>query len=160
MSHDDELFAHARLVDFTEHPLVLLVDTEGGAELLGEDTMCPIQTAAILRTIAADLLASHPLGPCAPVAEAPAWSRPPEPLHPFAGTLDRARKVWTDGTGHVWDLSVPWADANGDTWRWHGVLDQVSGAPILRCDQWKGAHTLDVLREGRGPIRPVVGGAA
>ena len=43
MSDDD---FHARLVDFTEHPLVLLVDTEGNAELIGENTLCPIRTAA------------------------------------------------------------------------------------------------------------------
>jgi hypothetical protein len=158
MSHDP--FAYARLVDLTEHPLVLLVDTEGGAELIGEDTVCPIRTAALLRVIAADLIASHPLGRCAPVPEPPTWDRPAEPLHPQAGALDRARRVWTDGTGHVWDLAVTWSDAFGDTWRWHGSLDQVSGVPILRCDQWPGAHPLDVLREGRGPIAPVVGGTA
>ncbi|MFI9600367.1 phiSA1p31-related protein [Streptomyces sp. NPDC052043] len=156
----DDLFAHARLVDFTEHPLVLLVDTEGNAELHGENTICPIRTAALLRVIANDLIASHPLGRCAPSTEAPIWSRPPEALHPEAGTLDRARKLWTDGTGHVWDLSVPWGDAYGDTWRWHGTLESESGVPILRCDQWKGEHPLDVLRAGRGPIAPVLGGAA
>lgn len=156
---NDDLF-YARLVDFTEHPLVLLVDTEGGAELIGEGTMCPFRTAALLRVIAADLIASHPLGPCAPSTEAPTWERPTEPINPQAGTLDRARRLYTDGTGHVWDLSLPWRDANGDTWRWHGTLDGESGVPILRCDQWPGAHPLDVLRAGRGPIRPVLGGAA
>lgn len=156
----DDAFAHARLVDFTEHPLVLLVDTEGNAELIGEETLCPIRTAALLQVIARDLIASHPLGRCTPSPAAPTWSRPPEPLHPHAGILDRNRKLWIDGTGHVWDLSVPWADVNGDTWRWHGVIDQASGAPILRCDQWPGAHPLDVLRAGRGPIFPVAGGAA
>lgn len=151
---------HARLVDFTEHPFVVLVDREGNAELVGEDRLCPFRTAALLRVIANDLVASHPLGPCAPVVEPPYWERPAEPLNPHAGVLDRARKLWFDGTGHTWDLSVAWADAFGDTWRWHGVIDQASGAPILRCEQWPGAHPLDVLRAGRGPISPVRGGAA
>lgn len=151
---------HFRFVDFTEHPFVLLVDGDGNAELHGDEQVCKLKAAAILSVIARDLVAEHGRGRCTPLPEAPLWQRPDEPLVPYAGTLDRERRLWTDGTGHVWDLSVPWADANGDTWRWHGVIDAASGAPVLRCDQWKGAHSLDVLRAGRGPIRPVVGGAA
>ncbi|MEV5911102.1 phiSA1p31-related protein [Streptomyces chartreusis] len=161
MSHDDDdLFAHARLVDFTEHPLLLLIDTEGNAELIGEDTMCPINVAAMLRIIAADLLMSHPLGPCLPTPEPPTWSRPAEPLHPFAATLDRARKLWTDGTGHVWDLSVWWGDAFGRVWRWTGDLDRTSGAPLMRCEYRPETQPLDVLRAVCGPIAPMAGGAA
>ena len=156
----DDLFAHARLVDFTEHPLVLLVDTEGNAELIGEDTICPIRTAALLRVIANDLIASHPLGRCTPSAEAPTWSRPAEPLIPQAGTLDRARSLWTDGTGHVWDLSVPWADAFGRAWQWTGQLDRTSGTPMMRCEYRPDTQPLDVLRAVCGPIAPMPGGAA
>ncbi|GGQ81042.1 phiSA1p31-related protein [Streptomyces flaveolus] len=149
-----------RFVDAAEHPVVLLIDTDGGAELHGDDTMCRLQLAAILSVLAGRLVAEATAETCAPV-EAPGWwERPDEPLMPQAGTLDRERQVWTDGTGHAWDLTVPWADVYGDTWRWHGHLDGESGMPVLRCDQWPGAHPLDVLRAGRGPIRPTVGGAA
>ncbi|MFF3190513.1 phiSA1p31-related protein [Streptomyces misionensis] len=158
MTHDP--FAYARLVDLTEHPLVLLVDTEGGAELIGEDTVCPIRTAALLRVIAADLIASHPLGPCTPVPEPPTWERPAEPLYPQAGTLDRARSLWTDGTGHAWDLSVWWGDAYGRAWRWTGDLDRTSGVPMMRTEYRAEVQPLDVLRAVCGPIAPLAGGAA
>lgn len=148
---------HARLVDFTEHPLVLLVDDEGNGELIGEDSFCAIRVAALLRLIAADLLASHPLGPCAPQAEATVWERPAEPLHPQGSTLDRVRQLWTDGTGHVWDLSVKWGDASGRPWRWTGELDRVTGVPLMRCEYRPDTQPLDVLRATCGPIAPMGG---
>lgn len=156
MSSEDRF----RIVDFTEHPMVVMFDVEGSAQLVGDDSVCALHAAAALQALAGMLLAEHVTEGCRAAAEEAPGERPAEPLLPFAGSIDRDRQVWTDGTGHVWDLSVAWADVNGDTWRWRGGMDPVSGAPVLRCEQWEGAHPLDVLREGRGPIRPVVGGAA
>ena len=151
---------HFRFVDFTEHPLVLLVDADGNAELHGDDQQCKIRTAAILHVIADQLAAEHPLGRCRPRPAPTLWERPAEPLHSHAGTLDREARVWTDGTGHAWDLSVPWADAFGRSWRWTGELDRTSGGPLMRCEYRPETQTLDVLRALCGPIAPMLGGAA
>ncbi|MDV6290287.1 phiSA1p31-related protein [Streptomyces sp. UP1A-1] len=153
-------FAHVRLVDFTEHPVMLLVSTDGSAELIGEETMCKLQLAALLSIIARDLVAEAMTEECAPTGEPPVWERPDEPLLPHGGTLDRVARVWTDGTGHVWDLGVQWRDAYGRAWRWHGDLDRSSGAPMMRCEYRDDEQPLDVLRAMCGPIHPISGGAA
>ncbi|MGW1587285.1 phiSA1p31-related protein [Streptomyces sp. NPDC002386] len=152
-------FAHVRLVDFTETPLVLLIDRDGNATLFGEESFCAIRTAAVLQVIARDLLAAHPLGRCRPVAEPTVWERPAEPLIPQAGTLDRERRVWTDGTGHAWDLAAVWGDVDDREWRWHGSLDG-QGAPLMRSADGREVEPLDVVRALYGPIAPVAGGAA
>ncbi|MCX4615742.1 phiSA1p31-related protein [Streptomyces mirabilis] len=150
---------HFRFVDFTEHPLVLLVDTDGNAELHGDDQMCKIQTAAILSTIARDLLAEHGPGRCRPSPDVPTWERPDEALAPYFGTLDRDAQLWTDGTGHVWNLALPWQDNAGSTWLWYGRLDG-QGAPLMRSNDWPEPQPLDALRFLRGPMSPVRRGGA
>src|SRR3546814_2142024 len=47
-----------------------------------------------------------------------------EPINAKGSTLDRERRVWTDGNGHTWDLTVTWADnETGNEWRWMGRVD-------------------------------------
>lgn len=150
---------HFRFVDFTEHPLVLLVGEDGSADLHGDDSLCKIQVAAILQIIARDLIAEHGSQRCTPSGATPVWVRPDEPLHSFAGTLDRESRVWTDGTGHAWDLTVPWLDTTGETWWWQGRLTS-QGDPIMRSDDGSQAQPLGVLRQLRGPISPVTSGGA
>lgn len=150
---------HFRFVDFTEHPFVLLIDADGNAELHGDDQVCKIKAAAILSVIARDLVAEHGPRRCAPPAEAPLWERPDEPLMPHAGTLDREAQVWTDGTGHVWNLALPWQDRAGSTWQWYGSLDG-QGAPLMRSNDWPEPQPLDALRFLRGPMSPVYRGGA
>jgi hypothetical protein len=155
----DDALAHVRFVDFTEHPFVLLVDVHGNAELHGDGQVCKLRAAALLRVIANDLAAEHPLGACTPEPDAEPWERPAESLHSQFGTLDAERALWTDGTGHVWNLSIPWGDAFGRSWRWHGVVDPLSGAPMMRCEYRFEAQPLDLLRALYGPIAPLSGGA-
>lgn len=150
-------FAHVRLVDFTEHPVMLLVSTDGSAELIGEETMCKLQLAALLSIIARDLVAEAMTEECAPTGEPPVWERPDEPLMPNGGTLDRDAQVWTDGTGHVWNLALPWQDNAGSTWQWYGSLDG-QGAPLMRSNDWPEPQPLDALRYLRGPMVPVYRG--
>lgn len=146
-----------RLVDFDEQPLVVLVDEDGVAEVYG-DGMCKLRAAAILRFVAAQLAAEHPAGACLPQPE-PQHDRPVEPLISHAGTLDRERRLWTDGTGHAWDLSLAWADVHERAWRWHGSLDR-QGTPIMRSSDGSASEPLDVVRAVWGPLAPVIGGDA
>jgi hypothetical protein len=150
---------HFRFVDFTEHPLVLLVDAEGNAELHGDDQVCKLKAAAILAVIARDLAAEHGPGRCSPSGEVPQWQRPDEPLIPSGGTLDRDAQLWTDGTGHVWNLALPWRDNAGSTWLWYGSLDG-QGCPLMRSTDWPEPQPLDALRYLRGPMSPVYRGGA
>jgi hypothetical protein len=154
-----DIFSRHRIIDFTEHPFVILVDTSGGAEIHGDDQVCKIKAATVLRVIADMLANEHPHGPCGPSERTPRWTRPDEPLHSNAGSLDRSAQVWTDGTGHAWDLSMPWQDAAGSTWLWYGSLDG-QGAPLMRSNDHPTPEPLDALRALRGPIAPVHRGGA
>lgn len=146
-----------RFVDFDEQRLVVLVDRDGRYEVR-KSKMCSVAAADLLRHIACELEAQHPPFPCEPAAEpdGPA-GRPVEPLDSPGGSLDRERKVWTDGRGHTWDLSLAWRDAADRPWRWHGSLDS-RGAPILRTEDGVERESLDVVRAVYGPLAPVVGG--
>ncbi|MGW2708655.1 phiSA1p31-related protein [Streptomyces sp. NPDC001356] len=155
-----DIFDRHRIVDFTEHPLVVLIDTEGGAEIVGDDQVCKLKAAAVLRVVADVLASEHEQGQCRPPTRTPQWRRPAEPLIPHVSTLDRGRSLWTDGTGHVWDLSVPWGDAYGRSWRWTGDMDRTSGAPLMATEYRAEQQPLDVLRATFGPIAPLPGGAA
>lgn len=153
-------FDHFRFVDQREHPLVVLVDVHGSAEILGENTVCKARVADVLRVVADVMENEHGPGPCTPQAgPADGFGRRDEPLFPHAGTLDSERQVWTDGTGHAWDLSVPWRDNAGSTWLWYGRLDG-QGAPMMRSNDWPEPQPLDSLRALRGPMAPVYRGGA
>jgi hypothetical protein len=154
-----DIFDRHRIVDFTEHPFVVLVGTDGSAEVVGDDQVCKLKAAAVLRVLADVLANEHPQAPCLPPARTPRWQRPDEPLMPHAGTLDRDAQLWTDGTGHVWNLALPWQDAAGSTWLWYGSLDG-QGAPLMRSNDWPEPQPLDALRAVRGPISPVYRGGA
>lgn len=147
-----------RFIDLDEQPFVVLIDTYGTAEIIGDDAVCKAKAAAVL-TVVADVLAGEHTGQCFPSADAPSHSRSIEPLHTHASTLDAAARVWTDGTGHAWDLSLSWGDASGRAWSWRGILDS-RGAPLMRSADDAEVRTLDVLRVESGPISPLSGGAA
>lgn len=154
-----DIFDRHRLIDFSEHPFVVLIDTAGGATLIGEDQVCKEEAAAMLRHVAAVLDAEHCPGCCSPEPTPSAYERPDEPLMPHGGNLDRDAQLWTDGTGHVWDLGLPWQDNAGSTWQWYGTLDG-QGAPLMRSNDWSEPQPLDALRALRGPMVPVNRGGA
>lgn len=147
-----------RMLDLDEHALVLTMSKSGAVEVTNPD-MCDALAAAVLRSIADQLVAAHPPYPCTP-GEGPdeQHERPAEPVTGHGSRLDRERKVWTDGRGHAWDLSLNWSDAAGGAWRWTGVLDRV-GTPMMREVDGDSREPLDVVRSLYGPIAPV-GGAA
>ncbi|MCZ1009933.1 phiSA1p31-related protein [Streptomyces lydicus] len=147
-----------RMLDLDEHALVLTMNKTGEVEVINPG-MCDALAAAVLRTIADQLIAAHPPYPCTPDAEPEQQhDRPPEPVTGHGSRLDTDRKVWTDGRGHAWDLSLKWGDAAGGVWRWTGVLDR-AGTPMMRATDGDGREPLDVVRSLYGPIAPL-GGAA
>ncbi|MEW1867003.1 phiSA1p31-related protein [Streptomyces caelestis] len=154
-----DIFDQHRIVDFTEHPFVVLIGVDGGAEIVGDDQVCKRQAARVLRILADVLESEHPNGPCHPAARTPQWTRPDEPLMPHGGSLDRDAQLWTDGTGHVWNLALPWRDSAGSTWLWYGSLDG-QGAPLMRSNDWPEPQPLDALCYLRGPMAPVHRGGA
>lgn len=147
-----------RFIDLDEHALVVLVAHDGSYDVQNPN-LCNVLAAALLRGIADQLEASHPPYPCEPSSDIEAHhERADEPLLSNAGSLDRERQVWTDGTGHTWDLSLPWTDNGDRSWRWHGSLDS-QGSPLMRAEDGDQVQPLDVLRTVLGPIAPG-GGAA
>ncbi|SDL33768.1 phiSA1p31-related protein [Streptomyces indicus] len=146
-----------KLVDLDEHSLVVTIDADGVTEVHGAG-MCKMRAAAILWDVGTQLAAEHPVGPCLPQPE-PQHDRPGEPLIAHAGSLDRARGLWTDGTGHAWDLSLAWRDVTDQAWRWHGSLDR-QGTPIMRSSDGSVSEPLDVVRAVYGPLAPVFGDEA
>lgn len=153
------IFDRHRIVDFTEHPFVVLVGADGSAEIVGDDQVCKLKGAAVLRVVADVLESEHERDRCHPPARGTQWIRPDEPLMPHAGTLDREAQLWTDGTGHVWNLALPWRDNTGSTWLWYGNLDR-QGAPLMRSNDCPDPQPLDALRSLRGPMSPVYRGGA
>ncbi|MFF1498670.1 phiSA1p31-related protein [Streptomyces sp. NPDC058316] len=145
-----------RFIDYDEHALVLTV-TRGGGVTITNPRMCDSAAAAMLRDIADQLDAGHPPYPCNPAA-VPEQHSHAEPLGQ-GGALDADRRVWTDGTGHVWDLSGRWtaAETPGE-WEWSGRLDD-RGTPVMSAvGSPEVRESLDVLRALYGPISPSVGG--
>ncbi|MGO4630543.1 phiSA1p31-related protein [Streptomyces sp. 2RAF24] len=145
-----------RLIDENELRLLVMVDGAGRLDHRVRG-MCPSLAAAVLRALAARLEAEHPPFPCDwdPARDAPV-ERHDEPLPTEGGRLDAARRVWTDGTGHRWDLSVTWRDAVDVTWRWTGRMDG-QGTPLMRADEGAEVESLDVIRAVVGPIAPAGG---
>ncbi|MEU3289937.1 phiSA1p31-related protein [Streptomyces longwoodensis] len=140
-------------------PVIVVVVRADGSHTVRVGDVCPVLAAELLRGIADRIIADHAPIPY-PVTPQAEQLLDAEPAGPDAGRLDQFRSVWHDPAGNVFDLTLRWADAQGLTWHWHGDMDPVSGVPMLTCDQWPGKHPLDVLRAGRGPIRPVLDGAA
>ncbi|MEV8394791.1 MULTISPECIES: phiSA1p31-related protein [unclassified Streptomyces] len=147
-----------RLIDFDEHALVLTVAHTGGV-MIANPRMCDSAAAEMLRNIADQLDAAHPPYPCSPGAGPDPQHDHAEPLNGAAGRLDTERKVWTDGTGHTWDLSGRWAAAATEVeWEWTGRLDHL-GTPVMSAVGSPEVHeSLDVLRTLYGPISPAIGG--
>ncbi|MFI7010017.1 phiSA1p31-related protein [Streptomyces sp. NPDC050145] len=145
-----------RLVDLDEQHVVVMLSTDGKVEVLGD--MCTVGAAALLMSVARQLVAEHGVGSCRREPE-PQHERPAEPLHAHAGSLDREARVWTDGTGHAWDLALAWRDATDQSWRWHGSVDR-QGAPIMRSADGSVSEPLDVVRAVYGPLAPEFGGVA
>lgn len=143
-----------RLIDLNEQKLIVLLDGSGRMQF-GVRGMCKSLAAAVLRSLADRLDAEHPAFPCDwdPARDAPAGARPEEPLPTEGARLDPERRVWTDGTGHRWDLSVPWRDVVGVTWTWVGRMDG-RGTPLMRADDGAEVEPLDLIRAVTGPITP------
>ncbi|MGC4946214.1 phiSA1p31-related protein [Streptomyces sp. DT224] len=135
-----------RIVDMDEHVLVLTV-TNDGRSTLEFPGLCGEGAAALLRELADRVEASH--GPDACRHHAP-------PSMPAGGTLDTERRVWTDGSGHAWDLSITWRAVDGVEWRW---TDRCSGdgVPVMRAGSGPTEQTLDVVWSLYGPLAPVAG---
>jgi hypothetical protein len=146
-----------RMIDLNEHPLVVIFNDDGSAHV-AHHGMCPTLSAEWLERLAAVMREQHPPFPCHWIrAEEEPADRPVEPTVARDGSLDAAAKVWTDGTGHRWDLSVSWDDVTGVRWQWTGSVDS-NGAPLMRSTFEGGEiQPLDVIRAITGPIAPAVG---
>lgn len=141
-----------RMIDLDEHVLVITLDEHGDLGITPAGA-CAYAVAAVLMHAAHALAAEHPPFRCNPAAEQPSGD---EPLYAEHGTLDADRRVWTDGTGHVWDLSVAWAAAGTESlWKWSGRLDR--GVPVMQAVGTGVKESLDVLRALYGPISPAGG---
>lgn len=148
-----------RFIDFDEQRLVILVDPDGRYEVK-KSKMCDAAAAEMLTAIAQQLVEQHGPTPCNPAAEPDQpKGRPLESLDSAQGELDRDRKLWRDGRGHMWDLSLSWRDAADRPWRWQGVLDS-QGAPIMRSEDGVDRQPLDAVRALYGPLVPSSGSAA
>jgi hypothetical protein len=142
-----------RVIDHDEHPLVVIFEADGSAKV-SHPGMCPASAAVILRRLASVMEHQHGMSRCSESAQPEMQQeRPTEPLG-LPGELDEARKIWTDGRGHTWDLSATWADMAGQVWRWTGRLDS-NGAPWMRSGDDVDEQPLDVVRAVYGPIAPV-----
>ncbi|MFD3517751.1 phiSA1p31-related protein [Streptomyces sp. NPDC058657] len=145
-----------KFVDLDEHALVITVTTAGVLEVRHSDG-CLGAVAEALMHVADQLAASHPPHPCNPAAGTE-QNHSDEPLRTEHSSLDADRVVWTDGTGHRWDLSVTWAAAGTEAlWAWSGQLDKI-GTPMMQALDAAGPRVpLDVLRTLYGPISPATG---
>lgn len=149
-----------RMIDLNEQLLVITLD-KSGVMRTSIRGMCADVAASVLRGLAEQLAADHPPFPChwdeQRDAPAPAY-RPAEPLPTEGARLDFAAKVWTDGAGHAWDLSVPWEDSTSLRWTWTKRMD-TSGVPIMQSTAYgeTATESLDVLRAAAGPLTPVAG---
>lgn len=146
-----------RLIDYDEYALVLTITRRGRAEI-GHPGVCAFTAGELLRTLAEKIEADHGPDACDPAAEVPDEALNSQPLDARNGSLDDESKVWTDGRGHRWDLSITWVDVVGVLWRWTGRLDRL-GAPLMRSawNDGEDDQPLDVLRAVVGPISPVAG---
>lgn len=149
------------MLDLNEWALVVAVRPWGHSELLTTN-LNPADCAVALRdlahvfeVVAGELHGTQP-EPDQDEAHEPAPVE--QPLVARGGRLDRERRTWTDDGGHVWDLSLTWADAVGNEWRWTGSLDR-SGTPTMVGGAGD-CMPLDVVRVLLGPIAPCRGEGA
>ena len=144
-----------RLIDFDEHPLVVIVD-RNGLTTVGGTGLCGLVAADVLRQLADQMEADHPATTCNPHTDTPTGpEQPVVPVTVFGSVLDRPRGLWVDGHGHTWDLTLVWVDAAGDRWAWTGSLDR--GVPMLYPLAGGAPEPLDTLRIVHGPIGPMRG---
>ncbi|MEV8124072.1 phiSA1p31-related protein [Streptomyces sp. NPDC085944] len=137
---------------------IVVVVQADGSHVVHVDGVCKALAAELLQGIADRLYAEHLPGVCSPP---PQHDRPAEdaPANPYAGRLDRDRRVYRDPRGDSWDLSLLWRDESDRAWRWHGSTDRL-GEPMLRAEDDGEVQPLGVLRALYGPISPRSGGAA
>lgn len=143
-------------IDPERFRFVVAVDTDGQMQL--HSTMCDSAAADMLHRIASWLQSGNGPRPCLPDFEQGDDNLTEVPVNSRAGKLDAARKRWTDGAGHVWNLALDWEDYTDRTWRWTGRVDQGGRAPVMRAMDDSGeTEPLDVLRALYGPLFPKVG---
>jgi len=146
-----------QLIDYAEHALVVTVTREG-LLTVAHPGVCGVGAAEILRDVAERLIEAHGPAVCRPGAE-------PEPQHDReeilaeGGALDTDRGVWTDGTGHAWDLSVTWGAAGDMRWRWTGEQNGF-GVPLMRAGKGSEPQPFDLVWSLYGPLHPTAGDRA
>ncbi|MFE9624256.1 phiSA1p31-related protein [Streptomyces sp. NPDC006527] len=138
-------------------PVIVVVVQADGSHTVRTDAVCKVVAAELLRGIADRLHAEHGPQPCTPQYRG--RSDAEQSASPYAGRLDRERRVWHDPRGDSWDLTLTWADWTEREWRWHGTTG-LGDEPILRSEDGDEAQPLGVLRALYGPIAPVLRGAA
>ncbi|MFF9690274.1 phiSA1p31-related protein [Streptomyces sp. NPDC014623] len=146
-----------QLIDHAEHALVVTLTREGRLTV-AYPGFCGAAAAEVLRDVADRLIEAHGPAVCHPDAE-------PEPQHDSAetlgqgGSLDADRAVWTDGTGHAWDLSVTWGSAGNLRWWWTGGHTE-AGVPLMRTGDGTDEQPLDLVWALYGPLFPTAGDRA
>lgn len=146
-----------KLIDLDEYPLVVMVRADGTATVSAPN-ICDGAAADLLRSIAADLDAQHPPFVCTP-GDKPEPQHDREEILAEGGALDAERRVWTDGTGHAWDLTVTWGSSGDMRWRWTGDCTDV-GVPLLQTGEGSAPQPLDLVWALYGPLFPTAGDRA
>lgn len=146
-----------KLIDLDEYPLVVMVRRDGTATV-SAPSVCDGVAADLLRNIAADLDAQHPPYVCSP---GDTREEQPDAADTLGegGELDADRQVWTDGTGHAWDLSVTWGSAGNLRWRWTGEQND-AGMPLMRTGEGTEAQPFNLVWALYGPLYAAAGDRA
>lgn len=143
-----------RQIDMDEQVLVLTVGRDGLSSV-SHRGICAASAAEVLRDIAEQLMAGHSPIPCNPAE--PEVSKPE--IRGEGGSLSIDRQVWTDGTGHAWDLSVTWGSVGSLRWRWTGGCTE-SDVPLMRTGDGSDEQPFDLVWALYGPLFPMVGDRA
>ncbi|RPK76390.1 hypothetical protein EES45_23140 [Streptomyces sp. ADI97-07] len=147
-----------KLIDFDEHALVVTVTRSGIASVV-HPSMCGVAAAATLRDLAEQIEAAHSATVCAPDAE-PEAQQPAQPeTLGLGGAFDADREVWTDGTGHAWDLTVTWGSVGNLRWRWTGGTTE-AGVPLMRTGEGTEPQPFDLVWALYGPLFAAAGDRA
>lgn len=145
-----------RVIDCDEYRLIVTLGRDGKLRV-SHTGMCATVAADLMRHIADRLEDDHPPRKCDPSDETD--TEPDQPMAPAPGygsVLDPEARLWLDGAGHTWDLSLTWEDAAGEQWRWTGRRDGL-GVPTMRPLLGGETQPLDTLRVVGGPTVPVAG---